>query len=216
MDGNVLRVMTRLLASAEDILLPATRKRIAALLREQYPSGEEAALLTEGIMELGETLCIPNGEARCGLCPLRRECLACLRDEVDRYPVKSPPRERRIQQRTVLLLRCGGRWAIRRRESRGLLAGLWEFPNVEGWPSEEELRESLKEQGARILSCRACTPAKHVFTHVEWQMQGWLLDCAEAWGDFVWASPEEIAGAYSLPTAFRVYRAVVEDADDCL
>ena len=205
-DGNVLRVLARILASGEDIMQPAVRVRFAALLREQYPCGEDAALLTEGIMELGETLCIPNGEARCELCPVRACCRAHLSGTVARYPVKSPPRGRRIEQRTVLLLRCGGRYAIRKRESRGLLAGLWEFPNEKGAYSAEEIIERLTEQGMRVLGCEPCGEARHVFTHMEWHMTGYLVDCAAEWGGFVWANPAQIAADYSIPTAFRFYQ----------
>ena len=128
-DGNVLRVMTRLLARSDDVMLPKTRADISALLREVYPRGEAAGLLTEGIMELGETLCLPNAAPKCEACPLKELCRASLAGETERYPVKSPPKARRIEQRTVLLLRCGERYAVRKRTGKGLLAGLWEFPN---------------------------------------------------------------------------------------
>ena len=209
-DGNVLRVMTRILASGEDVMLPATRRRISALLRVEYPSGEQAGLLTEGLMELGETLCIPNGEARCTLCPVRSLCQARISGTVDRYPVKSPPRGRRVEQRTVLLLRWGETAAIRRRENKGLLAGLWEFPNLSGWLEEAELRRLLRDQGAELLSAAPLPEARHVFTHVEWHMRAWEFRCARPWGDFVWASPEQIAAGYSIPTAYRAYQTALE------
>ena len=209
-DGNVLRVMARILESPEDIMLPATRARIAGLLREQYPTGEEAALLTEGIMELGETLCIPNGEARCALCPVRGCCRAHKNATTERYPVKSPPRGRRVEERTVLLLRCGRRYAIDKRPNRGLLAGLWEFPNEKGAYSAAEIAERVAGQGGKVLSCAPCGEAKHIFTHVEWHMRGYLVDCAAEWGAFIWADPEQIAADYSIPTAFRYYQSRME------
>ena len=209
-DGNVLRVLSRILASDEDIMQPATRRRMAALLREQYPSGEAAGLLTEGLMELGETLCVPKGEARCALCPVRTHCLAHAQGRTADYPVKAAPRPRRIEERTVLLLRCGKRFAIRRREDRGLLAGLWEFPNEAGRPDEQTLRAALEARGARILAMAPCGAARHVFTHVEWQMLGWLVDCAEPWGEFLWLRADEIAAGYSIPTAFRAYQKLLE------
>ena len=111
--------MTRLLAWDADVASPKTKAEMIRLLRQHYPGGEAAGLLTEGIMELGETLCIPNGEARCELCPVRRFCRARLSGQVERYPVKSPPRERRTEKRSVFLLRCGDRYAIRRRPPAG-------------------------------------------------------------------------------------------------
>ena len=179
-DGNVLRVLSRLLAS-----------------------GEDAALVTEGIMELGETVCIPNGETRCAVCPLQAHCLACETDTVARYPVKSPPKERRQERRTVFLLRHDGRYAIRKREEKGLLAGLWEFPNVPGRLSPPEAAAWAEERGLRVAACTPCPPGKHVFTHVEWHMDAYLLDCAGESGEFFWQRPEDIKRDFSVPTAFR-------------
>ena len=203
-DGNVLRVLSRLLAFDDDIMEQRTRREVSAKLRAVYPGGENAGLLTEGIMELGEIVCIPNGEAKCGLCPLRALCLARERDAVAHYPVKAPPRARRIEERTVLLLRCGECWAIRKREGKGLLAGLWEFPNVPGALTAEEAAAHVP--GA--LSCTPCGEAVHIFTHVEWHMRGYLLDCAAESPDFTWVSAEALREDYSLPTAFRFYRGV--------
>ena len=202
-DGNVLRVMTRLLACPDDVMAPATRASIRRLLRSAYPAGEEAALLTEGIMELGETVCIPNGEALCALCPLRELCRAFQRDTVRDYPQRAKAKERRRETRTVLLLRCGGRYAIRRRPGSGLLAGLWEFPNWEGKLGTEELEECL---GVSLLRCEPCGEARHVFSHVEWQMHGLRAECGKEPDGFVWAEAGEIAAAYSIPTAFRAFK----------
>ncbi|MGN0983111.1 MAG: A/G-specific adenine glycosylase [Candidatus Limivicinus sp.] len=202
-DGNVLRVLARLLASREDIALAGTKARFTALLRQSYPSGREAALLTEGIMELGETICIPNGEAKCAACPLQAHCLAHETDTVARYPVKSPPKERRLEQRTVLLLHHNGRYAIRKREGKGLLAGLWEFPNVLGRLSPAEAIAWAEAQGLTVTVCTPCPGGKHIFTHVEWHMDAYLLDCTGETGDFLWQSPQEIKRDFSVPTAFR-------------
>ena len=209
-DGNVLRVLSRLLAFDDDIMEQKTRRRVTEALRAVYPTGADAALLTEGLMELGETVCIPNGAPDCARCPVRQLCRAHQSGTVERYPVKAPPRARRIEARTVLLLRCGERWAIRKRAGKGLLAGLWEFPNVEGYLREEEAKERIP--GAR--SCAPCGEAVHVFTHVEWHMRGYLLDCAEAAPDYVWATAEEIREGYSIPTAFRFYQKRIEKAGD--
>ncbi len=202
-DGNVLRVVMRLLACAEDVMQPAARRRVSAALREVYPSGGEAALLTEGIMELGETVCIPNGEASCPLCPLREICRAHELDAVRSYPQRSRPRERRVEDRTVLLLRCGERYAIRRRPESGLLAGLWEFPNREGRIPPEELEAWV---GTPILRWEPCGEARHVFTHVEWRMRAYLAECESEADGFLWKTPAEIAASYPIPTAFRAFK----------
>ena len=204
-DGNVLRVMTRVLARPDDILLPKTRAGIAQLLRQCYPRGEQAGLLTEGIMELGETLCLPNAAPRCDACPLHALCRACLRGETERYPVKSPPKARRVEQRTVLLLRCGERYAVRKREGKGLLAGLWEFPNTEGALDEAGAAAYIRSLGAQVLSCEPCGEAKHVFTHVEWHMRGYRAEVAEELAGLLWKTPEELRAECPIPTALRYY-----------
>ena len=205
-DGNVLRVMTRVLKRDDDIMLPKTRAEIADLLRACYPSGERAGLLTEGIMELGETLCLPNTTPKCGDCPLNTLCRACLNGETDRYPVKSPPKERRSEQRTVLLLHCGNRYAVRKREGKGLLAGLWEFPNLDGALTEKQACEALRALGGEVLGIEPCGETKHVFTHVEWHMQGFRVELASELSDFVWKTPEEIGRDCPIPTALRYYQ----------
>ncbi len=202
-DGNVLRVVMRLLASSEDVLSPPTRRRVTELLRAVYPSGEAAALLTEGLMELGETVCIPNGEPVCALCPVRALCRAAASGTAADFPVRAKAKERRQERRTVLLLRCGGRYALRRRPESGLLAGLWEFPSFEGERRPEELEALL---GLRFTSCVPCGEARHVFTHVEWSMCGLLADCEREAVGFTWATRDEIAGVYSIPTAYKAYK----------
>lgn len=210
-DGNVLRVMTRLLACGEDIQAVKTKAWITALLRQNYPSGKDAGLLTEGIMELGETVCIPNGEARCPLCPVREHCTAFKTGTVELYPVKAPKKERRIEERTVLLLRHGGKYAIGKRSGSGLLANLWEFPNTEGKLSEAEAAAYAGTLGITVDACIPCPRKKHIFTHVEWHMSAYLMDCAEEAAGFLWKSPEEIWADHSIPTAFRFYQSLISD-----
>ena len=205
-DGNVLRVLTRVLACPDDILQLKTRAGIASLLRAHYPRGERAGLLTEGIMELGETVCLPNAAPKCEACPLNTICRACLRGETDRYPVKSPPRERRIEQRTILLLRCGERYAVRKREGKGLLAGLWEFPSCDGALDGAEALDAVRALGGKAVRIEPCGEAKHVFTHVEWHMRGYRLALAEELPGFLWKTPKEIEADCPIPTALRYYQ----------
>lgn len=204
-DGNVLRVITRVLACGEDIRLAGTRSRITELLRRCYLAGEDAALLTEGIMELGETVCIPNGEARCRECPLQAHCLAHKNGIEARFPVKSPMKKRRMEEKTVLLFRREGKYGIRRRSEKGLLAGMWEFPNAEGRLSQTEAEAYGEALGLSVYACAPCAPQKHIFTHVEWQMSAYLIDCTGENGDLLWKSPEEIRKDYAVPAAFRFY-----------
>ena len=204
-DGNVLRVLSRVLESGEDVLSPKTRSAVTELLRRHYPAGEKAALVTEGLMELGETVCVPNGEAVCAACPLAELCLAREHGSVSRYPGKPPPRERRMEERTVLLRRCGERWAVRRREESGLLAGLWEFPNVLGRLTAAGAAEEIRRLGGAPLSCVPCGEARHVFTHIEWHMTGFLAEVEKEIPSLTWKTAREIREEYSIPTALKAY-----------
>ena len=204
-DGNVLRVLSRVLACGEDVMSPKTRADMTALLRGAYPCGKDAALATEGLMELGETVCVPNGEPRCDACPLKALCLAREQGSQTSYPVRTPPKARRIEERTVLLLRCKERWAIRRREESGLLAGLWEFPNLPGRLSRQEAADAAARFGAGVRSCEPCGEAKHVFTHIEWHMTGYALELESETPGLTWKTAGEIRGDYSVPTALKAY-----------
>ena len=204
-DGNVLRVIMRVTACEDDVLSQKTKSRVAGELRAVYPSGEEAGLLTEGLMELGETLCLPNGEPRCEACPLYGLCLAREQGLTAELPRRSPKKERRVEEKTVLLLRCDGRCALRRREESGLLAGMWEFPSLPGKRSAEEVRAALEKVGLSPGEIRPCGEAKHVFTHVEWHMSGYFVDLSGQSGEYVWKRPDEILAGFAVPTAFKAY-----------
>ena len=205
-DGNVLRVLSRLLASWDDILLPAVRRRMTALLSQNYPSGNEAALLTEGLMELGEVVCVPNGEVRCALCPAAVLCRARKYGLTEKLPIRGSAKERRIEERTVLLL-CSpsGRYAIAKRGKTGLLADMWEFPNLQGKLEENEVEDYLAEQNIQMRSLSRLGEGKHLFSHVEWRMRGYFVEVKNEGGSFVWKIAEEIRNEYAIPSAFRLF-----------
>ena len=196
------------IACGDDVLSQKTKSRVTENLRAVYPSGEEAALLTEGLMELGETLCLPNGEPKCADCPLRSLCLAHRAGKAGDFPVRSPKKERRAEDKTVLLLSC---YALRRRPETGLLAGLWEFPNLPGKLDAQAVRAALAAQGLAVGEIRPCGEAKHVFTHVEWHMTGYIADIFAESGEYVWKTPAEIGAEHALPTAFKAYRQLIVD-----
>ncbi len=209
-DGNVLRVITRVLGCMQDITLPATKKMISEELRAVYPTDKDARDLTQGIMELGESLCIPNGEAKCALCPLHDHCIACKEALTDTIPVKTPKKARKREERTVLLLSCRGKYAIRRRPEAGLLAGLWEYPNFTGHATEEALSAWLTEQDITPISIHPVGNAVHIFTHVEWHMTGFAAECTEESPAFSWYPAKEIKEQFAIPIAFRAYTKQLE------
>ncbi len=202
-DGNVLRVVMRYLGSDMDISLPATKRAVTEALRTVYPSGERAGRFTEALMELGEQICIPNGEPRCLCCPLSEHCVALRENTRLSLPNKSPKKARRSRPCTVFLLQSGDKYAILKRPSTGLLAGLWELPNVDGTLTPEEARHY-----AASLSPAAVSPlgeATHIFTHIEWHMIGYRIECHTPNSHFTWATASEIQSTYAVPKAFRFY-----------
>ncbi|MBR3294459.1 MAG: A/G-specific adenine glycosylase [Oscillospiraceae bacterium] len=204
-DGNVLRVIMRLTACEDDVLSQKTKTRIAEALRKIYPAGPDAALATEGLMELGETVCVPNGAPRCADCPLAALCLARRDGRCEELPRRSEKKARRVEEKTILLLRCGERYALRQRPKTGLLAGMWELPNLPGRLDEPALREALRAQGLKPGEIRKCGETKHIFTHIEWHMQGYFVDISPESGEYLWKSAAEIAREHAVPTAFQAY-----------
>ncbi len=203
-DGNVLRICARLTACPDSIAEPRVKKTFQEALRAQYPRtgcGE----FTSALMELGETVCLP-GTPDCERCPLSGVCAAWESGTRTEYPVMPEKKPRRTENRTVFLLLSGGRAALRRRPDKGLLAGLWEFPHVEGVLSEEEALEKARAWGCEPLDAEPCGPAVHIFSHLEWHMTGWKIRCQNAPELFVWADGEARRETYAVPTAFRHYK----------
>ena len=200
-DGNVLRVCARLTCCARDIGEPAVKMAFRRALRDLYPAGSCGAF-TSALMELGETVCTP-GLPACARCPLAGSCGACQKQEQDEFPVMPVKKARRIEARTVFLLEHGGCVALRKRPEVGLLAKLWEFPNTEGLLTAAQAIAQAISWGCDPRGIEPCGQAVHIFTHLEWHMTGWRIDCGEAPGRFEWTHN---AGQYAIPAAFRAYK----------
>lgn len=209
-DGNVVRVYSRLKEEKVDFSDLSARKKICALFQKEYPSGEDARALTEGIMELGETICIPNGKPLCERCPVQKLCLANIHQTTQLYPVKTPKIARKVLKKTVFLLTFQGKVAIQKREETGLLAGLYEFPCAEGFLSETEAKAWLKEKNLAVEKLIKTGNAKHIFTHLEWEMTGYLAECEGENESFLWVSREQIQTIYPIPTAYRYFKKIIE------
>ena len=157
-------------------------------------------------MELGERVCIPNGTPHCEVCPVRELCLAKMQGVASELPVRNVKKEKRVEEKTVLLMRSpSGRYAINKRKSEGLLADMWELVNFDGIGAEGDVESYLAEQCIRINKIESLPDSKHIFTHVIWQMKGFSVDTLSESEAFVWKTKEEILQGYAIPTAFRVY-----------
>ncbi|MBR1810071.1 MAG: A/G-specific adenine glycosylase [Clostridia bacterium] len=208
-DGNVLRVCARLNEDGRNIDKETTKKQVAAELQPLYRPGL-CGILTQSLMELGACVCVPNGNPKCTECPLAAHCLANAHTSWAGFPVRDAKKQRKRVEKTVLFLKCGDRYAVRKRKSTGLLANLWEFPNVDTAPASED--DALR-RAAEIAADWGTSPAQllmqtaytHIFTHVEWHMTCYYFECREMPDAFVWASAAELQNTYALPSAFRPF-----------
>ena len=206
-DGNVLRVCARLAGSEANIDLPSTKTLLEKSLLPLIPK-ERPGDFNQALMELGATVCLPNGAPQCLLCPLKDLCIARKDGSISRIPVRKEKKARRMERKTVLLLCFEGKIALQKRPPTGLLAGLWEFPWMEGTYTEKRLRQLLK--GLPLISVRRLPPANHIFTHIEWQMSGYLLNLSQTVEGFMWAEPRELKEVYAIPTAYRAFIEEIE------
>ena len=208
-DGNVLRVIARLTALRDSIDKDKTKKDVTAALRDVYQKSGHCAALTQSLMELGACVCVPNGAPKCASCPLRAECKAQKDGSWTAFPVRDEKKGRRIEHRAAVLLRCGDRFALRQRPKNGLLAGLWEFPHTllaAGANDDDALKAALslaETCGAKPRELIRETAYTHIFTHIEWHMHAFLLDCAAMPDSFTWATRNELESTFALPSAFR-------------
>jgi len=211
-DGNVLRVLSRVRRDERSITADKVKKEVFSELREVMP-GEASGDFNQALMDLGATVCIPNGEPLCEKCPLREICEGHKAGCATEYPVKEAKKARTIEKKTVLLVQDGKRAAIRKRPSKGLLAGLYEFPMLEGHLTAEEVLEYVRERGLSVLRILPLTDSKHIFSHKEWHMIGYQLYVDELASpsehtelrEWLYLEPDTTQGEYPIPSAFSAY-----------
>lgn len=226
-DGNVLRILTRVAEDDTDIMKASFRKQVeeqlTAYMQSEAFDAKRSGDFNQALMELGATVCVPNGAPNCEQCPWRDLCQARKNNRIMELPVKSKAKERRIEKRTVFVIRDGERVAIRKRPKKGLLAGLYELPNLEGHLTQEEALAHVKELQLSPIRIQKLPEAKHIFSHVEWQMQGYAVLVEEPDADVVIGDGQKAEVArdtnsglvyveaatseqqYAIPAAFAAY-----------
>lgn len=208
-DGNVLRVLARLGASYADVSKQETKDAFRASLVPLVP--ERAGDFNQAMIEIGATVCVPNGEPKCGICPLAPVCRARRDGLTDELPVRSAKKPRRVEERTVLVIRDGDRTALHKRPATGLLAGLFELPNLDRHVPREEMAEVIRSFGFEPLRITPLENAKHVFTHIEWHMIAYDVKIAPEFDGYHEASGmllvrnEDLHAHYAIPSAFSAY-----------
>lgn len=207
-DGNVYRIYTRLQEDGRDITRGRVRKEIRESIADMVPEGQ-AGEFNQALMDLGAMVCLPNGVPDCQGCPLMAWCRAGKKGTAQEYPVKAKKKPRRIEEYTIFVLEYQDRYLIKRRPEEGLLAGLWGFPAREGRVSLKELRAMLAERDISQGEVELLGKAKHIFSHVEWHMAGYLIhlkEIPEEWRErLVSATRQELRTTYSIPSAYSFY-----------
>ena len=192
-DGNVLRVMARLGADDRPVDTPAFKKDVIEALAAVYPN--QAGDFTQGLMELGATVCGPDKAPGCEICPCKEFCKG--QAIAQKLPVRLPKKQRRVEERTVLILSCNGKLALQKRPDEGLLAGLWELPNFEGKLELQQVLDGLQN----VVEIEKTVHKKHIFTHIQWNMTGYYISLREESPDYQWFGEDKPA----LPTAFKQF-----------
>lgn len=220
-DGNVLRVVSRITADDSDIAKAGTKTKIETAVEEVIPA-DCAGDFNQSLIELGAIVCVPNGEPKCGACPVSHLCLAHQEGRETEFPVKTKAKGRRIEKRTILIFRDNDKTAIRKRPDTGLLAGLYEFPGREGHLKQAEVIEYSKSLGLMPVRVKRLGNAKHIFSHVEWHMTGYEImvdelelsmgntdaDGQDIRQGVIFADVKELKEHYPMPAAFEAYMPV--------
>lgn len=211
-DGNVLRILSRLSLDEEDILKDTTKGKVEKQLKEVMPL-DRPGDFNQALMELGATVCIPNGKPRCEECPWENLCLAHQESREDEFPKKEPKKKRMIEKKTILIIQDENKSALHKRPSKGLLAGLYEFPNLEGHQTEKRVLAYLKEIGLEVLRIKRLEASKHIFSHKEWHMIAYQIKVDELAPkgsqlekeNWIFVESYEAQKNYPLPSAFAAY-----------
>ena len=208
-DGNVLRVISRVTGDDADIMKASVRTAMERDLTEIIPEGQAGAF-NQALMELGACVCVPNGAPLCDQCPWQELCRAKAQGRIDELPVKSKAKARRIEKRTVFIIKDEDKVLLRKRPNQGLLAGLYELPNTEGHLTRDEVEVYVKEMGLLPLRVLPLEPAKHIFSHIEWQMIGYAIridETVEHPENILFVSVEDTEKNYPIPAAFSHFAA---------
>ena len=206
-DGNALRIFSRILAEDGEINKTSVKKKITQEVKRVLPE-ERPGDFNQALMDLGSSICIPNGEPHCSVCPVAEFCKARKHGTMQCYPVKKTKKERKLEQRTIFVIECQGKYMIRKRPEKGLLAGMWELPGQEQHMSLEEIRDWTAEWDLSS-DIQLLGRAKHIFSHVEWHMLGYgihLRDIPEQLrSQGIFCDAQTLREQYSIPTAFAYY-----------
>ncbi len=202
-DGNVYRILGRIYRIKEPINKRITYKKYEEKMTSLLPSTNSSEF-TQSFMDLGSLICTPKNP-KCESCPLNKECEAKKYQEQELYPIKEKKLSKTVEERSVFLLIYKGKIAIQKREEKGLLASLYEFPNTLKNPSLIEIENDLIEKNISFKTVIAIGEAKHIFSHKIWFMKGFCIELTHPLKKFLWVTKEELKLNYPIPSAFDYF-----------
>lgn len=211
-DGNVLRVISRIFIITEDINKQKTKTIITDIVRYMIPEGE-ARNFTQALFDLGAIICIPKNP-RCEQCPISFWCKAYQEGMASNLPIKSKKSKQKEYDYYVGIFQNKDTYLLNKRKSKGILAGLWEFPNVikDGASIEMQMK---KKYNIKIKNSKKIGTEKHIFTHQIWNMEVLLCDLEDdrdKINSMKYYTKEEIK-EITLPTAFQKIYQYIESKD---
>ena len=206
-DGNVLRVFSRVLVSEDDILKEKTKKKFQNIILEYIPEDRSDAF-NQALMEIGALVCVPNAAPRCNICPLAQDCIGYQTNQALRLPIKTKKKDRKIEKKTIIVVVADQKVYIHKRPKEGILSDLYEFITVDDQISIQEVEHKLGK--TNIKNITQLQDAKHIFTHIEWHMKGYLVELNNLPEQGLWVSKDDLNNSYAIPTAFKKYKEALE------
>lgn len=206
-DGNVLRVISRRFGIQKEIQSKELKKEIQGIIQNTFQETFQPSDINQGFMEIGEVVCIPNGNPHCNECPLRQNCVTKKKKLFDSIPAKKRKIQRKIVNRTLFILRDGDRFLLRKRPENGLLANLYEFIGIDKMLNQKQVLQQVKDFGLEPLRIKKLPNSKHVFSHLEWHMHAYEIQVEQisfVKEPYLIATKKELSNK-AIPSAFHTY-----------
>lgn len=201
-DGNVLRVYMRLQNCYDNVDDLKIRKKVRNELQKIMP--EEAGDFNQALMELGETICLPNGIPKCSECPLKNFCKSYQNDTYLELPIKNKKKDKKEEKYTILLFYYKSQFVLEKRKESGLLQNLWQFPNIQGHLTKKQLENYLKENKIKFLKVKKSVSYTHIFTHKRWNMISYMVELDKNDYNMNWNDLKTLKEK-AIPTAFMPF-----------
>lgn len=200
-DGNVLRIFARLYEIHKSIKDLSVKKDIKEKVEKLLPSSRVGDF-NQGLMEIGATVCLPNGKPKCVICPLKEICKAYMSDVTDKIPVRLKSKKVPVKKKTVLILRYNDLLAIEKRPDTGLLRSMYQFPMFEGHMKLDDIKK-LHIDASIIKKLQKST---HKFSHLKWDIIAYEISIKNVVDGYNFVTLKDLLHKYSLPSAFKIYR----------